>query len=108
MPPERWAAVLRLAQETGSNTVYPLEGYGEMETADYFADNAVVRALTPGDDAINWRQLLPMLKFPLYPTAAAVIPWAQLMFGYLRITKRKHHALVRNIVPTSATWKPFA
>ncbi len=44
MPPERWAAVLRLAQETGSNTVFPLAGYGEMETADYFADNPVVRA----------------------------------------------------------------
>ncbi len=44
MPPERWAAVLRLAQETGSNTVFPLEGYGEMETVDYYADNAVLRA----------------------------------------------------------------
>ena len=43
MSPERWAAVLRLAQETGSNTVFPLEGYGEMETVNYFADNAMVR-----------------------------------------------------------------
>ena len=44
MPPERWAAILRLAQETGANTVFPIEGYGDEETADYFADNAVVRA----------------------------------------------------------------
>lgn len=63
--------------------------------------------MSPGDHAINWRQLLPMLKFPLYPTNAAVIPWAQLMFGYLRITKRRHHAVITNILPASAKWRPF-
>lgn len=68
---------------------------------------AYVLNMTPGDHAINWRQLLPMMKFPLYPTNAAVIPWAQLMFGYLRITKRRHHAIIKNILPNSATWKPF-
>lgn len=68
---------------------------------------AFILNMTPGDDAINWRQLLPQLKFPLYPTQSATIPWAQLMFGYLRITKRKHHAVLKNIVPTSATWQPF-
>jgi len=63
--------------------------------------------MSPGDHAINWRQLLPMMKFPLYPTNAAVIPWAQLMFGYLRITKRRHHAVIKNILPSGAKWKPF-
>jgi hypothetical protein len=43
MPPERWAAMERLNQELGTDTVFPLEGYGEMETIDYYADNAVVR-----------------------------------------------------------------
>lgn len=69
---------------------------------------AYVLNLSPGDHAINWRQLLPMMKFPLYPTNAAVIPWAQLMFGYLRITKRRHHAVIKNILPNGAKWKPFA
>lgn len=69
---------------------------------------AYILNLNGGADAINWRQLLPMLKFPLYPTNSAVIPWAQLMFGYLRITKRKHHAVIKNIVPAKAAWKPFA
>lgn len=69
---------------------------------------AYILNLAKSADAINWRQLLPMLKFPLYPTNSAVIPWAQLMFGYLRITKRKHHAVLKNIVPANATWKPFA
>lgn len=63
--------------------------------------------MASGANAINWRQLLPMTKFPLYPTASAVVPWAQLLFGYLRITKRKHHVVIENIVPTGATWKPF-
>lgn len=68
---------------------------------------AYILNMSPGDHAINWRQLLPMMKFPLYPTNAAVIPWAQLMFGYLRITKRRHHAVIKNILPNGAKWKPF-
>lgn len=68
---------------------------------------AYVLNMNPGDHAINWRQLLPMMKFPLYPTNAAVIPWAQLMFGYLRITKRRHHAVIKNILPAGAKWRPF-
>lgn len=68
---------------------------------------AYVLNMSAGDHAINWRQLLPMMKFPLYPTNAAVIPWAQLMFGYLRITKRRHHAVIKNILTSGAKWKPF-
>lgn len=68
---------------------------------------AYVLNMNPGDHAINWRQLLPMMKFPLYPTNAAVIPWAQLMFGYLRITKRRHHAVITNVLPNGAKWRPF-
>ena len=63
--------------------------------------------MLPGDQAITWRQLLPMLKFPLYPTVSAVIPWAQLLFGYLRITKRRQHGVIKNILPNGATWRPF-
>jgi hypothetical protein len=63
--------------------------------------------LTPGDDAINWRQLLPMMKFPFYATERVTKPWAQLMFGYLRITKRRHLAVIKNITPAKAKWRPF-
>jgi len=59
-----------------------------------------------GADAINWRQMLPMTEFQLYPTTAAVLPWAQLLCGYLRITKRRQHAVIKNIVPGKALWKP--
>jgi hypothetical protein len=69
---------------------------------------AFVLNLTPGDTALTWRSLLGMLKFDLYPTAAATIPWAQLMFGYLRMSKRAHHVCIKNILPNSQTiWRPF-
>lgn len=68
---------------------------------------AYVLNMAPGAQAITWRQMLPMTKFPLYPTNAAVVPWAQLLFGYLRIGKRKHHVTIENIVPSGAVWKPF-
>ncbi len=87
---------------TGASTVY----------VDYNRDipgttKAFVLNMAKGASAIVWRQLLPMLKFPLYPTNSAVIPWAQLLFGFLRISKRKHHVVIKNILPANATWKPF-
>lgn len=63
--------------------------------------------MAAGSNAITWRQLLPMTKFPLYPTHSAVVPWAQMLFGYLRIGKRRHHAIIENIVPVGSLWKPF-
>jgi hypothetical protein len=99
--PSDFRLVARVAKAGGTTTY-----------TDYNRDipgttKAFVLNMTPGDQAINWRQLLPMLKFPLYPTVAATIPWAQLMFGYLRITKRRHHAIIKNILPNGAKWKPF-
>ncbi|HRQ04344.1 MAG TPA: hypothetical protein PK580_00110 [Nitrosomonas halophila] len=71
------------------------------------SSSAYLLNMAPSAMAITWRQLLPMLKFPLYPTVSAVVPWAQLLFGYLRIGKRRHHVLIKNIVSNGAQWKPF-
>lgn len=68
---------------------------------------AYVLNLAPSATAITFRQLMPMLKWQLYPTDAPVIPWAQMIFGFLRMSKRKHHVLIRNIVPTIQEWRPF-
>lgn len=68
---------------------------------------AFILNMAAGATAITWRQLLPMVKFPLYPTNAAVIPWAQLLFGYLRISKRRQHVVIKNILPSGAIWRPF-
>ncbi len=88
--------------KTGASTVYT-----DLNRDIPGTSKAYILNCNPGDNAINWRQLLPMLKFALYPTVSAVIPWAQLMFGYLRISKRKHHVVIKNIVPNGAVWKPF-
>jgi len=68
---------------------------------------AYLLSMSSGADAISWQQFLPMTKFPLYPTATAEIPWAQLLFGYLRLAKRRQHVVIKNILPNSATWLPF-
>jgi len=79
---------------------------------DYNSDiagttKAYILNMSPGALAISWRQLLPMLKFQLYPTNSAIIPWAQLLFGYLRIGKRRHHSVIKNILPTAQVWRPY-
>lgn len=71
------------------------------------ASKAYMLPMGPGADAIAWRQLLPMMEFQLYPTNAAVLPWAQLLFGYLRMTKRRRVVVIKNVLPSSALWKPF-
>ena len=63
--------------------------------------------LTMNNNAISWRKYLPLTKFDLFPTQSAVIPWAVLLFGYLRITKRNQHMVIKNIVAHSQEWKPF-
>jgi len=90
----------------------PVSGAGTTTYVDYNADvpgttKAYILNMTPSDMAITWRQYLPMMKFALYPTAQVTLPWAQLLFGYLRLAKRKHHAVIKNILPGSQAWRPF-
>lgn len=66
--------------------------------------------LGPSADAIGWRQFQPMTKIPL-PFGVGGVPvisWFQFLFGYLRVTKPKHHGYVKNILPSNAKWRPFA
>lgn len=63
--------------------------------------------LSSADHAIAWRQFLPMLKIPMAAVRSPIIPWLQMICGYLRITKRNQHVVIKNIVPLTAVWKPF-
>jgi len=63
--------------------------------------------LSPSDHAISWKQFLPMMKIPMAAVNSPIIPWLQMICGYLRITKRNQHVLIKNIVPRGAAWKPF-
>lgn len=61
-----------------------------------------------GQDAIGWRQFQTMTKIPL-PFGVGgqpVISWFQFLFGYLRVTKPKHHGYIKNILPSNALWRP--
>lgn len=65
--------------------------------------------LGPSADAIGWRQFQPMTKIPL-PFGVGGVPvisWFQFLFGYLRVTKPKHHGYIKNILPSNAKWRPF-
>ncbi len=65
--------------------------------------------MAPAADAIGWRQFQPMTKIPL-PFGIGGMPvmsWYQMLFGYLRVTKPKHHGLIKNILPSNAVWRPF-
>lgn len=60
-------------------------------------------------DAIGWRQFQPMTKIPL-PFGVGGVPvisWFQFLFGYLRMTKPKHHGYIKNVLPKTAKWRPF-
>jgi len=63
--------------------------------------------LSASDHAIAWRQFMPMLKIPMAAVNSPIIPWLQMICGYLRITKRNQHVVIKNIVPRGAVWKPF-
>ena len=55
-------------------------------------------------DAIEWFQFLPLMKFDLYPTNAAVYPFLMLLFGALALKKPVQHVRVSNIAPSGLGW----
>lgn len=60
-------------------------------------------------DAIGWRQFQSMQKIQL-PFGVGGVPvhsFFTFLFGYLRVTKPKHHGFVKNILPANARWRPF-
>lgn len=55
-------------------------------------------------NAIEWAQFLPMMKFDLYPTNAAVIPFLMLLFGALAVKKEEQMIRIKNISPSGLGW----
>lgn len=87
---------------TGASTVY-LDKNREIPGST----SAFLLNLTPSDHAIAWKQFMPMMKIPMAATRSPIIPWLQMICGYLRITKRNQHVVIKNVVPTGSVWKPF-
>lgn len=63
--------------------------------------------LSASDHAIAWRQFLPMMKIPMAAVNSPIVPWLQMICGYLRISKRNQHVVIKNVTPNGAAWKPF-
>jgi hypothetical protein len=55
-------------------------------------------------DALEWFQFLPLMKFDLYPTNAAVYPFLMLLFGSLALKKPVQHVRIKNISPSRLGW----
>jgi len=55
-------------------------------------------------NAIEWAQFLPMMKFELYPTNAAVYPFLMLLFGAMAVKKTVQHIRIKNIAPSTLGW----
>lgn len=58
----------------------------------------------PVYDAIEWAQFLPLMKFDLYPTNAAVFPFLMLLFGALALKKPVQHIRIKNVAPATLGW----
>jgi hypothetical protein len=66
--------------------------------------DAFLLTMDPAYDAIEWAQFLPLMKFDLYPTNAAVYPFLMLLFGTLAVKKPVQHIRVKNIAPSTLGW----
>jgi hypothetical protein len=93
----------KVAKAAGGTTTY-----ADLNREIPGTSKAFLLNLDSAATAIVWRQMLPLSEFALYPTSQAVVPWAILHMGYLRISKRRHHVVIKNIGPSNAAWKPFA
>jgi hypothetical protein len=88
--------------KTGATTTY-LDTNSEIpgSTASF------VLNLSESDHAIAWRQYLPMMKIPMAAVNSPIQPWLQMICGFLRITKRNQHIVIKNIVPNKSVWRAF-
>jgi hypothetical protein len=62
--------------------------------------NGFLLTMDPVYDAIEWYQFLPLMKFDLYPTNAAVWPFLMLLFGGIALKKPVQHIRIKNICPS--------
>lgn len=96
--------LVRIVKKTGATTTYVDQNRDIPGTI-----SAPLLNMGPSADAIGWRQYQPMTKIPL-PFGVGGVPvisWFQFLFGYLRVTKPKHHGYIKNILPSNAVWRPF-
>ncbi len=88
----------KIARATASPTIYDVNA--ELPGCS----SAYVLNMNSQYDAIEWEQFLPMMKFDLYPTNAAVIPFLMLLYGGLGLKKEEQMVRIKNIAPSNLSW----
>ena len=83
-----------------STTVNIYDGNGDLPGTS----KAYLLAMADGQDAIEWLQFAPMMRFNLFPAAAAVWPFLVLLYGVLALMKPGRHVMIKNIIPESLDW----
>jgi len=66
--------------------------------------SAYILNLDNAYNGIEWAQFLPMMKFPLYPTNAAIYPFLMLLFGALALKKSEQMVRIKNISTTDTVF----
>ena len=64
----------------------------------------IVLSYNEMDPSIQWDQFLPLMKFDLYPTNAAIIPFLIILFGAMDVKVPWRHGLVKNVSFTGLDW----
>ena len=54
--------------------------------------------------SVQWDQFLPLMKFDLYPTNAAIIPFLIVLFGALDVKVPWYHGVIKNVGYTGLDW----
>jgi hypothetical protein len=62
--------------------------------------------MTMKPESLRWVQMLPMTKIP-FALNDLSYKWGAFLVGALRVALSRHHGVIRNILPTGATWLPF-
>jgi hypothetical protein len=97
--------LVKIVKKTGASTTYT-----DLNRDIPGTSTVPLLNMQQSADAIGWRQFQPMTKIPL-PFGVGGVPvisWFQFLFGYLRMTKPKHHGYIKNVLASNAVWRPFA
>jgi len=97
---------------TGATVRYAFTTAAPATTGDVYDYNSnlpgcsdvFMLTMDPMYDAIEWAQFLPMMKFDLYPTNAAVYPFLMLLFGTMAVKKGVQHIRIKNVAPSTLGW----
>jgi hypothetical protein len=77
-----------------------------VDNNDVLPGSSYAAMLTMDPQSVRWCQMLSMTKIP-FALNDLSFKWGTFLVGALRTALPQHHGVIRNIIPTTATWLPF-